>query len=198
MATSRRAIVKALRRAERKQYPVEIDRGEESWANWVNGYVVGVGEQWVVLQSLREAVHIDGYNLIRTADINGVEADREAGYVERAVAGLGGRPEVDFRLPGTAGIKDVLQAAADHANLICVYLEAEDDSPRLIGHLGRLGPRKFEMQLINPRGVWTDEPSRWRYKDVTSVSFGGRYEAALERFGERDPIFGPTVLTNSA
>lgn len=81
----------------------------------------------------------------------------------------------------------MLLAAAGRSNLISVYLEAMDDPLRLIGHLGRIGAKKFELDLINPRGVWTRKPSRWRYDDVTSVSFGGRYEDALERFGDVRP-----------
>lgn len=183
-----RSVVAALRQAAREQYPVEIERGQDWWKNWVCGFVVGVGERWVVLQVLANSVYLDGYDILRIADITGVEADQEGGYIERAVAGLGGRPAVDFNLPDHADTKDVLRAAADRSDLIGVFLEAEDDSPGLLGHLGRLGAKKFELQLINPRGVWTPEPSRWRYKDVTSVSVGGRYADALHRFGEERPI----------
>ena len=51
------SILKGLGRAEREQYPVAIDRGDETWANWASGYVVGVGKHWVVLQSLAERVN---------------------------------------------------------------------------------------------------------------------------------------------
>ena len=183
-ARSDGSLVEALREAERGQYPVEIERGDDWWQNWVHGFVVGVGECWVVLHKLADTVYCDGYELLRIADITGVEADQEGGYIQRAVAGLGGRPEVDFHLPDDAGTKDVLQAAAAHSSLIGVFLEAEDDAPVLFGHLGRLGARKFELQLINPRGVWTPGSTRWWYKDVTSVSVGGRYADALKRFGD--------------
>ncbi|MFT4218745.1 MAG: hypothetical protein QM619_16400 [Micropruina sp.] len=160
MTRSHRSVFESLRKATQEQYPVEIDRGEEHWANWVNGYVVCVREHWVLLQSLAENVYVDGYTVLRVADITGIRVDREGGYIERAVAGLGGRPEVDFHLPDQAETKDVLRAAADHSSLISVYFEAEEDSPRLVGHLGRLGAKKCEMQLINPRGVWTAGTSR--------------------------------------
>lgn len=182
-----RAILKSLRKAERQHYPVEIQRGQEWWVNWVRGFVVGVGEHWVVLQSLADTVYIDGYDVVRLADITDVTDDREGGYIERAVTELGGRPEVDFRLPHDADAKDVLQAAADHSGIIGVYLEANWDSPRLFGHLGDVRTKKFDMQLINPRGVWTTGFTRWKYKDVTGVTLGGRYGHALERFGDERP-----------
>lgn len=134
-----------------------------------------------------DAVYIDGYEIVRIDDVTDVEDDRESGYIERAVAGLG-RPKVDFHLPDDAATQDVLRSAADHSTLVCVFLEVEDDSPLLIGHLNHLGDMKFEIQLIGPRGVWELEPSRWWYKDVTRVTFGGRYSAALERFGAERPV----------
>lgn len=184
---SMRSILKSLRKAEREQYPVEIQRGQEGWVNWVYGFVVGVGEHWAVLQNLADTVYIDGYNVIRLADITDVTDDREGGYIERAVTELGGRPEVDFRLPDDADTKEVLQAAADYSGIIGVHLEANWDYPSLFGHLGRLGTKKFDMQLINPRGVWTAGFTRWKYKDVTSVTVGGRYGRTLEQFGDERP-----------
>ena len=187
MSESRGAIIDALTIAARTQHPVRVERDQDWWADDVLGFVVSVGEHWVVLQSLVEAVYVDGIDIVRIEDVTSVEEDCEGGFVERAVASLG-RPKVDFNLPEDADTKNLLRAAADHSSLICVYLEAEDDNPLLIGHLERLGERKFDIELINPRGAWDVETSRWAYKDVTRVTFGGRYEAALERFGEGRPV----------
>jgi hypothetical protein len=169
------------------QYPVEIARGRGGWENWIYGFVASVGDRWVVLQALWQTAYIEGYEVIRLADVTDVANDHEGGYIERAVAGLGGRPEVDFRLPADAGTKDVLRAAAARGNHFSVDFEAEEDSPRVVGLLDRLGDRKFHIRMINARGVWTTGTSSWWYRDVTSVSFGSRYEAALERFGEERP-----------
>ena len=187
MSQSLGAIIDALTIAARTQHPVRVERDLDWWADDVLGFVVSVGEQWVVLLRLMDSVYVDGIEVVRIEDVTSVEEDCEGGFVERAVASLG-RPKVDFNLPEDADTRDVLRAAADHSSLICVYLEAEDDYPLLIGHLEGLGERKFDIQLINPRGVWDVETSRWAYKDVTRVTFGGRYEDALERFGEGRPV----------
>lgn len=187
MPESRDVIADQLRNAARNRCPVRVERVHEWWAADVNGFVVSVGERWVAIQRLMDSVYADGYEVVRIEDVTQVEEDRENGYVERAVADLG-RPKVDFRLPEDAATGDVLRAAADHATLVCVHLEREDDSPLLIGHIDRLGERKFDIQLINPRGVWTVDPTRWWYKEVTRVRFGDRYSAALERFGDERPV----------
>lgn len=185
MVIRRKGIVDALKDALVRQCPIEIERGSRGWRNWAGGYVMGVTDNWVVLQSLAQSVYLDGIEVLRIADITSVEDDTEAGYIERAVAGLGGRPQTDFQLDEKAGTKDVLVAIAARSKLIGVEMEALSDSPRLFGRLSSLSPRKFELQLINPRGVWSPEPSRWWYKDVTSLSFGSRYQTALERFGDQ-------------
>lgn len=187
MTKLRSEILEDLRTAARMQYPVRVERDQKWWADDVLGFVVSVGDRWVVLQSLVEAVYFDGYDIIRIADITSVDDDREGGYIERAIAALG-RPQVGFRLPDPDSTKSVLRAAADHTKFICVFLEAQPDYPLVIGHLERLGGRRAEIQIINPRGVWATKTFRCRYKDITRVEFGDRYSIALERFGDERPL----------
>lgn len=184
---SRKVVLGRLQDAVSGQYPVRLERDQEWWADDINGFVVGVSDRWVAVQELADSVYVDGYEVVRMEDITDVEDDRESGYIERAVAGLG-RPKVDFHLPGGPSTAEVLRSAADHSALICVYLEMEDDTTLLVGRITRLGDRKFDIQLIGPKGVWVVEPTRWWYKDVTRVEFGDRYSAALERFGEERPV----------
>ncbi|WP_286929928.1 MULTISPECIES: hypothetical protein [Aeromicrobium] len=172
--------------AERAQYPVRIDRQDEWYPDTLFGYVVSVSKQWFAVQELNEAVFFDAYQVARTPDVVSVEDDREAGYIERAVAALG-RPPVDFRLPEEPSTADVLQAAAAHSELFVVCFEREPDQPTIVGNLLALREHDFSMQIINPRGVWVDGPTDWKYDDVTRVRSGGRYEAALARFGEKRP-----------
>ncbi|MFO6453469.1 MULTISPECIES: hypothetical protein [unclassified Aeromicrobium] len=172
--------------AERAQYPVRIDREEDWYPDTLLGYVVSVSEQWFAVQELNEAVFFDAYQVARTPDVTSVEDDREAGYIERAVAAMG-RPQVDFRLPRQPSTADVLQAAADHSELFVVYFESEWDQPTIVGKLLTLREHDFSMQIINPRGVWVEEPTVWNYDSVTRIRCGGRYEAALAQFGESRP-----------
>lgn len=187
MAKSSGGIIEDLTNAAHSQRPVRVRRDHDWWADDLCGFVVGVGEHWLVIQRLIDAVYIDGYDVVRIKDVTAVEDDREGGYIERGVAALG-RPEVDLRLPVGAETSEVLRATADHAALVGVHLEREADYPLLFGHIVRLGEKKFDMQLINPRGIWTVDPTRWRYKDVTRVTSGDRYAAGLAEFGEQRPL----------
>ncbi|PRY56654.1 hypothetical protein BCF74_11849 [Knoellia remsis] len=150
------------------------------------GYVVALSARWVVLQSLEAAVYIDGYDVIRVDDITEVWEDGAAGYIERAVAALG-RPAPDVALSQTAGTADVLQVARDAADLMCVHFEKDDDAPMLVGHLVRLDETTFDLQLIDPGGVWEVDVAQIACTEVTRVEFGDRYSVALTRFGDRRP-----------
>lgn len=186
MPESRDELDEQLQRAAADQYPVRIARDHKWWASDVRGFVVSVGERWVVIQKLEDAVYFAGYEVLRRRDLTEVEDNRENGYIERAVRVLG-RPPVDFGLPDSATTIDVLRAAAKHSTLVNVYVEKIDEDALLIGHLAQHRNKKFDMQLIGPTGVWTTGTSSWRYKDVTRVTVGGRYDAALERFGDSRP-----------
>lgn len=186
MSESRDAIADQLRDAAGAQRPVRVERDHKWWAADVYGLVASVTSRWVVIQALQDAVYLDGYEVVRIKDITGVEDNSESGYIERAVVGLG-HPEADFQLPEGASTGDVLRAAANHSAVVSVFIEKKDDRARLIGDIHRLGEKEFDIQLIGPKGVWEVEPIRERYKDVTRVSFGDRYSAALERFGETRP-----------
>ncbi|KAF0835220.1 hypothetical protein C8E84_3097 [Ornithinibacter aureus] len=189
MARTSTVITDRLEEALRSQFPVRICR-DQSWApDDVPGFVVSLSDGWVAVQRLVDAVYVDGYDVVRIQDVTEVEADGEGGYIERAVAGLG-RREPRFHLPVGAAADAVLRAAAEHAALVCVHLEAAEDYPLLVGRVVRFGTRKFDLQLIGPRGVWETDAARLWYRDVTRVGLGDRYSSALARFGDRAPVPG--------
>ena len=86
---SRKVVLGRLQDAVSGQYPVRLERDQEWWADDINGFVVGVSDRWVAVQELADSVYVDGYEVVRMEDITDIEDDRESGYIERAVAGLG-------------------------------------------------------------------------------------------------------------
>lgn len=189
MNQPRTGMAGPLNDALRAQVPVRVARDQDWWAADVNGFVVSMSTQWVAVQRLVDAVYVDGYEVVRVADVTDVDDDREDGYIQRALAALG-RPARDFLLPEDAQVEDVLRAAGHHSPLVCVHLEMADDSPLLVGRLVRFGTKTFDMQLVGPRGVWEVDSARITYRDVTRVQFGDRYSRALDTFGEQPPTVG--------
>ncbi|MBC7596323.1 MAG: hypothetical protein H7288_20735 [Kineosporiaceae bacterium] len=186
MPNSRDVSTEDLVSAASDRYPVRVRRDHKWWADDVLGFVTSVGKEWVVVQRLMGSVYFDGYELLRLKDITDVEDERDNGYLERALSTLG-HPRVDFDLPKSARTRDVLEHAAEYSSLVSVYVEKTDEHALLIGLSARCRSKKFQMQLINREGIWTTDTSSWRFKDVTRVAIGGRYVAALERFGDARP-----------
>jgi hypothetical protein len=178
-------ILRRLGHAVEEQHPVRIRRAGLDDAP-LYGFVVQVTDRWVVLQSLENAVYIEGLRLVRLRDITAVHPDQGRAYIERAVTALG-RPDPDLMLADGARTPDVLGSAAAQAPLIGVHCEYRPDQPLLVGRLGDLGAKRFELHFIDAHGIWAEEPDRWRYPDVSMVELGSRYLTALERFGDVAP-----------
>lgn len=185
MAMTRRKIRRRLSRAQDEQRLVRIyRRGLVDFS--LEGYVVQATDRWVVVQALEDAVYFDGFEAVRVRDITAVRWMKDASYVERAIAVLG-RPAPEFPLPAQAKTRDVIEAAASRATLIGVHSEQYEGEPLWIGRLEATRRKRFDLLFIDSGGVWDGEPDTWPYRDITRVTIGSRYLAALERFGDRPP-----------
>jgi hypothetical protein len=63
--------------------------------------------------------------------------------------------------------------------IIAVYAEREDPDDRLVGAPTNLTSDGFTLQEITPEAAWHETVSRWTYREVTRVEFGGAYEDSL-------------------
>jgi hypothetical protein len=185
MGMTRDKIVGRLRRAQRDQRLVRIER-RGLFGHSLDGYVLQVTDRWVVIEELEDAVYFDGFGAVRVKDITSVKWNRDAAYVERALAVIG-RPARSLAIPEDAKTRDVIEAAASSAPLIGVHSEQHESEPMWIGRLEGTRKKRFGLLFINPDGTWDSEPDEYRYKDITRVEVGSRYLEALERFGDAPP-----------
>jgi hypothetical protein len=185
MPQSRKKIQQRLHRALELQKPVLIHRDDLlGWS--MRGFVVSVSDRWVAVQALEDTVYLDGLELIRVEDVTAVKKDANAPFIRRALASLG-RPMLRVDIPQEAETRDVIELAGSRASLVGIHSEQLDGEPLWIGRLGHLGKKRFELQLVGPDGEWDAAADRWRYDDITRISFGTRYIDALERFGDAPP-----------
>jgi len=196
MPMSRKKVHKRLHRSLELQEPVRIFRRDLiDWS--LRGFVVSVSDQWIAVQGLEDTIYLDGLELIRVEDITSVKKDENAPYIHRALASLG-RPVLRVDIPQGADTRDVIELAAAQAPLIGVHSEHWDEEPLWIGRLERLGKKRFDLLFVDAGGEWDDVPDRWRYKDITRVTFGTRYIDGLERFGDVPPAPAETEETSAA
>jgi hypothetical protein len=186
-----KAVVKDLRLAMRTDWPVRIVRKRLKKDDDIDGYVLQVGPDWVLLAALSQTVYLDGWEVVRISDINEVEfrSEESRRYIDRAVGELA----ADGRAPGELSVTSLgrsratLRSMVKAAPLLTFHCEARYPGEMYVGSVLSTGKKKLRVQFIDPSGEWDDYVRGFRLADVTRVSVGGRYNDALARFGDRRP-----------
>ncbi len=153
----------------------------------VEGFVVTVGDEWLLLAVLAPTIHFDGYTALRLRDLAEVELlDAQEGFVGRALKARGEWPPVRVEVP-LDDVADLIQGAASVAPLVTLHLEKDDPTVCHVGRPTRLTRRRVHLLDITPSAQWRDRPRRWALSTITRVDFGGQYEQALSLVGGEPP-----------
>lgn len=155
----------------------------------IDGFVVSIADDWVVMHDLVDGVYLDGIVMLRLDEISRVRFRDDDAYHHRAIAGLGEAVSA-FDCDGDVRTSDLIAAASARADIFAVHFENLRGEPLLIGRLLRRRKKSFEMHYVGRDGVWAREKERWAYKDVTRIEVGGRYLDALNRFADPFPSAG--------
>lgn len=141
------------------------------------GFIVAVGERWVLLHEVSDHLFMNGYVAVRTSDITGV-AQLPDDFVERALEAFGETPE---NLLGVDVDSDVglVHTMADKLGLISVYVERDDPDVCFIGQPANVTATRIVLRSVTPAAEWEDETTAYAFSDVTRVDGGGRYERGL-------------------
>ena len=164
-----------LRRAERDQRMVGIT-SKLQHANQLDGFVVGVGTEWVVVAHTRDGGFFDGYGAVRLRDIARVRPDRT---IEGAFART--RPEwpptnpFDVNLDSTAG---VIEGLGRGGTLIGIQKQKKSDTI-WIGTLDEVIGKWVYLNLVRRDAIWNEEPLGHKLKPITTVKVGTSYLVAL-------------------
>lgn len=145
----------------------------------LDGFVVGVGRSWVLLQVLDEAIVLDGYAAVRIDDIHKVKPRPNPEFVRRALGVRGGLPcplEPALPLDRTG---DLLRAAGAAFPLLSVHQEYTDPGVFFVGAVTGWRRKQLRLSEIGPDARWRAEPTWWSLRQLTRIDVGGRYEQAL-------------------
>lgn len=182
---------KKLKRLEATQSLVRIERKFRKRADTIDGVISGVGREWVVVETLADGVHFDGWTALRVADIGAIKLASKSSqrFLARAKAKLPAAPPMPHLLADAiaADTSDSLFALLSSHQMVGVYIEREDPDLLFIGCFDGADKKDIALQQIDPQGVWSHDSSLFRRREITRVSIGGRYQNALEEFGEARP-----------
>lgn len=161
---------------------VRIRRGIRK-ADRVEGFVIGVGEQWVLLNLFDPDMFLDGYAALRLRDIRRVE--RRGGPASFPVRALRHFGESPHPLEGVDldTIRGLLASLGSTYPLLLIHVEELDPEVCYVGKYVSASKRNLRLLEISPRATWDDEPTKWPLKAITRVEVGTRYAEALHAVG---------------
>jgi hypothetical protein len=149
-------------------------------ADEVEGYVLEVGAEWVLLARFDPEVFLNGFELVRRSDVVGAGKRHARQFFRRALELHGEWPPVrpEWEIP-LDDVSSLLSAVAAHRPLLTIHTEADDPDVCFIGAPVKVGRRRLSLVEATPRAVWAAKPTKWPLEDITRIDFGGRYEQAL-------------------
>lgn len=167
-----------LERAQAEHLLVHVRRWIPD-ADRLEGFVVGIGAEWVALQHLSDRIVFDGWRLIRLKDIQAVSLDLDPDCFE--VQALRAR---QLWPPSAADLDldDILGAAASVSNaapMVSVYDEFDRPDVCWIGAVMSVDAHRLSLLEVNTRGRWARKTRSFDPGDITRLEFGGGYEDAL-------------------
>jgi hypothetical protein len=163
----------ALKKRELVRFTRPLEEG------WVTGYVVDLGQRILLVALVSAEIHFNGFECFRIADIRNLRIpDPHSDFVTQALRLRGERipkkPRIDL-----GSFSELLISAARVFPLITIHREKANPDVCHIGRVVDVANGRLELLEIDPDAHWDDEPTSYRLSEITRVSFGGDYEAAL-------------------
>lgn len=183
MAPKLKSIVKQLSVVAGTEELVRIRRGIRK-SDRVEGFVVGVGEQWVLLNVFDPDMFLDGYAALRVSDIRRVEQrGGPDSFPLRALRHFGESPGAPPDSVDLDTIKGLLASLGSKYPLLLIHVEELDPEVCYVGKVVSASRESLRLLEISPRATWDEKPTKWPLKAITRVEVGTRYAEALHAVG---------------
>jgi hypothetical protein len=179
-------VASRLARAQAEGLLVRVRRTLPD-ADVLDGFVVDVGPQWLALARLSDRIELDGWSLLRLADVRSVKLEPDADCFEvRALRARGQWPPAAPGVPLDDTAAAVLAAGAAHP-LVAVHRELDRPDVAWVGAVrGVRGATLFLLE-VGVQADWSRKPRAYDLDDITRVDFGGGYEEALALVAGKAP-----------
>jgi hypothetical protein len=154
--------------------------------HFLRGFVIDGSPQLSLVQILDcDSFRLDGYAVIRNADVRRWRAIPEDNFLARAARLHKLRPSK----PDTVNIASLGEAAASAGAafpLITIHCERIDKGACYVGRMLLTDQRAVTILYLSPEAEW-EEAESYSLRDITLLEFGGAYEGLLARMAEKLP-----------
>lgn len=156
---------------------VRLTRHTEPGA--ADGYVVALGERWLLLLVVGDGVTYEGYQAFRLQDVATLEVPSpRTAFYEAVLRKRGLRrprtPRVDL-----SSTRALVCSAGKRFALVTVHREKVDPEVCHIGKVVSASSASVSLWEVTADATWHENPTGYRLVQITRVDFGGPYEEAL-------------------
>jgi hypothetical protein len=151
----------------------------------IDGFVVGVGDRWMLMAPVSDVMSLDGLVALRLTDLTKVN-DRgrdRLSFVRRALALRDEWPPKPHGGLDLAGVRELVQSAAAVSTLVTIHLEGARPEVCHIGRPVKVTSSSLHLLEISPGAEWDDRSTKYPLDALTRVDVGAAYEAALLAVG---------------
>lgn len=144
----------------------------------LEGFVVGIGAQFLLLHTLDECFCLNGYSAIRLSDIRGCKSLVKHNRIAERILKIRGLIPVSLPQVSLANLADLLISANMSYPLVTIFKECIDPEVCYIGKVAEIMTKTIRLVEIDPAAKWL-RTRRFRLDDITRVDIGGLYEDGL-------------------
>jgi hypothetical protein len=149
----------------------------------VDGYVLDIGTNWVMLATQTIQVTPDGWVLVRLKDIQAVVLEPiDGNFTSEVLKARGHWPPVapDAAAIGLDDSSSAVRSGAAAAPLLTVHAEFSRPDACWIGVPISVDGDTLKLREVGVGGQWLPKPKKFDLDDITRLEFGGGYEDALQ------------------
>jgi hypothetical protein len=181
-----KSVRRALRDAQTTSALVDVVSIFKT-ASTVQGFVVAVSTDWVVLRELDDSLFLDGYSAIRLEVVKKVRPvkDRER-FIEELLSARGQWP-VEPLVGNFIKTKDVVRFIWASGNLVRIYEGTKHPEKFWVGIPYKPKKRSVTVECLDPDGTWSPKPGKFWYGYTTRLSWGHLYETTLREIAGPAP-----------
>ncbi|MBK1791703.1 hypothetical protein [Persicirhabdus sediminis] len=152
-------------------------------SNDIHGFIVDYDDQWILLKREYD-FHIDGWLLLRIADISALKSTPTNEFQKALLEEEGLLDRVDFaaKIP-EGGVRHLLDNF-DRRAVIILEDEIQNDL-FVIGFIDEVTQHNVSVDFITGIGQIDDEKSVLDIESITSITYDSNYSLFYQRYFER-------------
>lgn len=127
----------------------------------------------------------DGFEVVRLRDISNVRADEQAAFHEQVMQAEG---VLKGLVPPQVSLESFPALLTDLFALGEPVAVSGKENVLLLGTIEKAGKKKLRVRYVDGEGHVDEDPTRFSYDDISSVSFGSRYLKLVVQYADKFPL----------